>query len=354
MNSSISSSRKLPRGFLWALLLIAAFEAAVALIPPYVAEKVPYEMSMLRWKNRVASTGGNNDVMILGDCFTWAGVKPSVLERELDTSSVNMATNLAQTYLSSYLFLERYLSAPGEPPEFVLIGLSPWSLTYAPALDRDYYDRFLFPVVGARVDALRELPIRTAAGAVVRALSPPSIRMQYFLRQHNWPVKIVRADRRGYAELMSLFERGGGWFDESWDPGKRPVEEVTEVSEDVAAFRLSPLNSHYLERMLDLCESRNIPVVLCSLAVRGDRKRIWERYGVEGKMEEYISRLSSAHPCVKEFLNMTDAVPDKSYYADDYHLNERGATKYTKALCKEILSLFARTQEPAVSDGEGV
>ena len=114
----------MPQGFLLAMVMILAFEVFVSRIPEYKLLDPPYEQAMLAIKGELVEKPNSFDIIVLGDCTGWSAIKPLEIEHSLRKTVFNLAVNGAQTYLMSYVLMNRYLANCTQKPELVVMQVS--------------------------------------------------------------------------------------------------------------------------------------------------------------------------------------------------------------------------------------
>ena len=88
-NSSIFNSKKLPFGFLLALLMILIFESLNVLFDDYFY-RPPYDGLRIKVKNELSVNPKNKfDFLILGDCYPLIGIIPKIIEDRTGLTGFN-------------------------------------------------------------------------------------------------------------------------------------------------------------------------------------------------------------------------------------------------------------------------
>ena len=126
-NLSTFNFKRLPIGFLLALLVILLFESLNLLFDDYFY-KPPYVGLRVKIKNEILHNANNRfNFLILGDCYPLTGVIPDVIEAKTNLTGFNLATHVDYTILSSYCVLKNYLATCVKKPKYIIISFLPMS-----------------------------------------------------------------------------------------------------------------------------------------------------------------------------------------------------------------------------------
>lgn len=333
----IFSSKVIPKGFLIFLMLVFVFETFVYFIPEYAMFNAPYEHVQMRMKGECVDKENKYDVIILGDCKGWAGIRTTTLEEALSVTGYNLSVNVRQSYLIAYIMLTRYLRKCVEKPTLVILQVSANSLLREQNMDFIRFKEYILPYFRVDADLMNELPTRLKFECYTYSLLTrlPSLKRQYFLRNKLWPVKIFNSDRALYQKYLAFFEKEKGYYSEDLDPSTQRVEVIKDIPERYKKFLLSEYNLFYIKKILLLLKTHHINVVICTSPVRNDELRIWDRYNVRENLNSVLVRLSRDYNA-RAFWDMSHIASNEEYFVDDMHLNDKGAAIYTKELALKI------------------
>ena len=328
----------IPKGGVLFLVYVFLFETFIYFIPPYILLKPPYSGTYLSQKEKISNKKNDFDLIIFGDCTSWAGIKPVILNKELSISSYNFSIDERQSYLISYLFLKRYLKNCLKKPKIVILSVSANSLLGKHKLDFETLNKYVLPYFSVRLDLLNELDNHTRFKLILYQCSCffPSIKKQFFLKRgcsnlfHHW------TDSEVYNVFLSYFEKEKGFYNENLDPGKKYVETITDIRESYKTFALSEHNIFYLEKMLLLLSKQNIRVIVCTNSIRSDEMKIWNEYNVKQNLFEFLQLKLKDYKNLVAFWDMFNVVSSKDNFIDHLHLNNDGAIIYTNELATRL------------------
>ena len=330
-----SSFKDFLRGLVVFAVLVVAFEVTVSFIPDTIVADVAQQGGM-KLKNDRAFNPGDLDVVILGDCFFFAGINPAVLVPLLNVRSFNFAVNRAQTYLMSYVLLEQLLSRTQRPPRLIILGVHATSLYYPLTMDIDVLRQTILPFFDSSSTLLNELPIPLKMQTLWHAALTriPSLKKQYLLRGH-WPDLIKNFDRARYVRVEQSLAENRGFFNEDLTGSRQTLRVNFNLpAEDTT---IQAYNDRYIRKILARAAESGIKVVLVTNSYRKDLAE-HVNYNIMFDVS-YFETLKNSYPGVIGILDMHHVVPDPSRYVDITHLDNEGAAIFTRELAERIRQL---------------
>ncbi|MFC1577175.1 DUF1574 family protein [Candidatus Omnitrophota bacterium] len=340
-NSSISNFKDIPREYILVILLITIFEVSLCFLPEYKTFDKPYGYAALKLKGEIADSENSYELIILGDCTGWAGIRPRVLEKDLSITAFNLSTNVEQTYLTQYILLKRYLQNCLKKPKLVILQLSGNSLTGKNSIDFNALRSHILTHFRMDSDFLGEFSaeMRHKSNIFKMMCMIPSIRYQYFFRKKTWLKNIWENNREDYERYRNIYVYERGFFNENLDPNKSNVEKITDIGKDLKMFNVSDHNIRYIKKIIRLLDESGIKTLVCVSPVRNDAMVLWDKYEVSKKLEETIKEMLDGYGSDIIFLGSSDIAYDKKYFIDALHLNEEGANIFTHRLAEKIEKL---------------
>lgn len=332
---STSSFKTFLQGLAVFAVLVIIFEGAVMSIPEEIVVDVAQQSGM-RIKNDRAFNPGDLDVVILGDCFFFAGVNPAILDEQLGSRSFNFATNRAQTYMMSYVLLKNILQQAPHHPKLIILGVHATSLYYPLTMDMDVLRQTILPYFSVSADLLNELPFSLRMQTIWHHMLTriPSLKKQYLLRG-NWPQLIAHFDRSNHTRMEQSLAENRGFFNEDLVPhqAKIPINFYLPVRD----MTIQSYNGRYIKKILELARENGIKVVLVTNSYREDFMQ-YMNYNIQFDLE-YFEGLQRAYPNVIAVLDMHNTVTDFDRYADITHLDGQGAVMFTEDLAQKLKQL---------------
>lgn len=337
-HSSISNFKFIPKELFIFLALVIVFESFVYSIPVYMLPGATYDGIQMRLKGERADKKNNFDVIIIGDCKGWAGIRPITLEKVLPVTAYNFSVNVDQTYMMSYIMLRRYLKNCEKAPKLVILQVSTISLLGKNDLDLGKLKTAILPYFRVDSDFIKELStwLRFKFYLNRLLLSLPSLHKQFFLREILWPVKVFHPDRVKFEKYLDSIEAEKGFFNEDLAHAKKRLEKIEDIPEYYKEFSLSRHNLSYIEKILSLLSENRINVIMCTAPVRSDELAIWSKYQIKDKLNSMLVSLSSKYNNLL-FWDFSNICPDLEYFVDiNGHLSCEGADIFTNELAKKI------------------
>lgn len=326
------------------VVLVLCFEAGVSFIPEELSADVGMNMGM-EIKNKRSLDPGKMDVVVLGDCFFFAGTIPHVLDTELDVSSFNFATNRSQTYLISYLLFKRILNHANNLPRLVIVGVHDTSLFWDLSIDKETLRTTILPFFNVSFDLLAELPLHLKTFTVLHQIKTmlPSLKKQYLLRE-NWPDLWRNFDSENYFRISESIEKEKGYANE--DLGEHPSKAYDFSSVKMDCVFIRELNDKYIRKILDLAQQHGVKAILVSNSYRRDLATYLIRDSNYGFDIRYYEKLRKEYPNVLAVFNMHAAVPDPERYVDETHLDNKGAMLFTRELARRLKPFKSQSVKP--------
>ncbi len=339
--------RLIPKGFLIFLILAILFEGTVYFLAEHGLLENNYEAIQLRLKGRAVDKKNNYDVIMLGDCAGWAGIRPIIFEKILPLTSYNFSINVAQTYLMSYIMLSRYLRNCGNKPKLVILQISGMAFLGKHDMDLDSYSlrRDILPYFRVDYDIVNEfLEGKKFESFGYRLLTMlPSLREQYFFKELLCPseiIKFYRLRQSGNVKLKLLEDEKGFFNQDLYKTGSKQKKDIKDIKDAFKFFNISQHNLSYIEKILSLLSKYQIKAIICTTPVQSDELVIWENYNVRRKLNYALEMFARRYNNIIAVWDMSDIASDKQYFFDQVHLNSRGADLYTNELASKIKRLL--------------
>ena len=335
-------ARRLPSGLLGMLALVAVVEAA---IEGHRADLVSAWVEDWRVTARAAGTKVSGcDVLCFGDSLVKYGILPKVIRAKAGLRSYNLATS-GGTMPSAFFLLRRALDS-GARPKAVLIDFD----SLMPGDDGP--SKLLnYPDLATFRDGL-DLAWTSGSSNFFGPLTASKVLPSYHFRFEIRSSIRASLDGRSSSDRNSVKSHATLWSHES---GAQPTERVRfrhpreSLLIDAASpedWACEPTNRAYLERFLDLAESRAITVywLMPPLAPEVERRRI-ER-GSKASYDRFVRTIVARHPDVV-VLDARTSGYDDSVHIDYLHLDRRGAT----VLSHDVASVLASSARAPAGSG---
>lgn len=332
---STSNFRKFLHGLAVFAVLVVVFEGLVMMIPDKIVADVAQQSGM-ELKNERALAPGNLDAVILGDCFFFAGVNPSVLDEKLNIRSFNFAINRVQTYLMSYVLLKDILEHSAQPPRLIILGVHASSLYYPLEMDIDTMRQTILPFFRVSKNLLDELPMELKMQVMWHDIltKVPSLHKQYLLRG-DWLRSIASFDQARHDRFEKELFEDRGYFNEDLVP--HPPKMRITFDFPSREKTIQSHNDRYIRKILELAQKSGIKVVLVTNSYRQDfMEHIKHNINFD---VEYFTSLRGVYPNVIGVLDMHGTVTDFDRYVDITHLDGKGAFLFTEHLAEKIKQL---------------
>jgi hypothetical protein len=284
------------------------------------------------------------EILCLGDSLVAQGVIPSILEERLGRRTYNLGVGGGQ-FPASYFFLRRALES-GAKPQALVIDCMPLQLTI-PARERSsLWASFVEP--REAIELAWWARDAEFLGEIGLSRLVPSIRSRLEIRQ-------VVLDALNGSPLLNRETNLAGRRNLKLNQGALVVPHW-------GAFQIDPrhqrwvypraiepnrLNGHYMERFLELAESRQIPVFWLLTPICPTIQSKAEATGTHDVHVRFIQDVQARHPSIT-VIDARGAGYPEAVFADSIHLDPPGAAVFTTDLAQAIASrLDGKSPEPA-------
>ncbi|MBO4889643.1 MAG: hypothetical protein J5574_01515 [Lachnospiraceae bacterium] len=263
-----------------------------------------------------------SDVLFVGSSTVFSGIDPLILWDEAGISSYDRA-NASQTMWISYYMIEDALR--WHTPEMVCLDMT--FIKY----DDDFIEE---PSTRKSLDGMR--------------LTPSKI---------NCALASMGEDEKLTEYIVPLFRFHSRWKEFTWDDIRyawynKPVtvngyiaDRETEAAEDgelvytAGDKKISPKNTEYLKRAIELCQNRGVKIMLIKTPAHSDN---WNS-GFDEQIDEIAGRYGISYI---NFDRYNDAI-GLDYKTDTpdagSHLNDKGAAKFSRYLASLLRDDYSIT-----------
>ena len=330
--------RHAPLGLLGMVALVAAVESSLGRQADRFATTSALSAQLSGEAARREAPG--RSVLFFGDSLAKHGLIPSVFERAAGLTAFNLATPGAQAP-TTYFLLKRALDA-GARPEAVVVDFKPFLLAARGKKGMQDWSQLLSVAELADLAWTSGDPALAAEAAIQGWL--PSLRGRHEIRD------AVSAALRGEAEALWPINRAcrRNW---SLNQGAN-VAEINpaftgavspNVAEHLSSNRWAcrKLNARYVERFLDLAESRGIRVYWLLPPSCPELEALRDATGSERKFREYVRSVEARHPRLT-VLDGREPSWVASLFVDSSHLDGRGGVALTLAVAGAMRNPEAR------------
>lgn len=305
--------------FLFAIMLVT-----VAITEPYFqSELYHYQDGAVR--DRYA---GRFDTLISGSSHAYRGLIPAVLDQHLGTTSYNLSASL-MTMHGRYEMLKKELDR--NPVKFVILDISYNALTRSRAIE------------GPEGDIYQLARYRN-----------PFERAAYFFKYtpiDDYGRMYYDSLNRGLRALPALLRGEGqvGSSDKYETMGCQPADKSRIPKLEDGKYHtlkldeaLDPQSVHYMEKMIDLCKSRDIPVLVVAIPIS---ERIILQHSNLDKVMGDCKAFCQEHDVPMLDFNLHHERPelfnDEESFYDAFHVSKYGAQAFTDLLSETILKMQA-------------
>lgn len=309
------------------LLKVLVFLFAIVLVTMVITE--PYFQSELYHYQDGAVRdlyAGRFDTLICGSSHAYRGLMPTVLDEHLGTTSYNLSSSL-MTMHGRYEMLKKELNR--NPVKFVILDISYNALTRCRATEGpegDIYQlaRYRNPLERA-VYFFKYTPIDDYGRIYYDSLKRGWDAIPAFLRGEGRPGTSNKYETMGChpAERSRI---------PKLEEGKYHTLKVKET--------LDPQSVHYMEKMIDLCKSRDIPVLVVAVPI--SERMILANSNMDKVMGD-CKTFCEEHDVPMLDFNLYHDRPelfsDEESFYDAYHVSENGAQACTDLLGETILKM---------------
>lgn len=328
-NSSTFNFKKLPLGFLLALLLIASFELANALLDNYFYQP-PYDGLRIKFKNELSMNSKNKyDFLILGDCYPLIGIIPKIIQDRTGLTGFNFSTHVVYSIFSSYCYFKNYLAHCAKKPKYVLVSYLPVScaLTHQD-IEKDSLGVFYDFKDHNEVTFFKEFGLKAFP------LMFSSLKHAYLYKDPDNILPFVQSipDNRTKADLFMqkvLTDNGRDNLVED------NIYLTFKDNEDYKPFEVSPFFDKYLRAILDLARTNHIQVIYVVPSHAAEVYKKQKAWGNTDKYLQYLANLQKENPNLV-ILNPQNDFDQTFSYSGEFHLNFWGAMNLSSDLAREL------------------
>ncbi len=364
MSSSTSSSRRVPKALLAALLAVACVEVFTARTASLWMNS---DALFLRTKLQEVESGPPVDILILGDSQAVAALHPDKLAAGLPENTRIYNFGLpAVGPTGAEIFLKRYLERH-PPPKLIVVANTARIFIEDPRLFANYtvrhllnFDEVLLAAqrdgdfdyvlqwLATRLPTLRHRDaIRTGLASLVFDALPElharawgwlrgSLRKRKDFEGFLWEYTGRKERNERYARDLALNRGWRYWVEVAHPIGVLP-DEIRFVANP---FHPEPREVDALESLLVTCHERGIPVLLVPLPFPRAHADAIHAQGGENRVERFWSDIGRRHPGTLATENWILEMPHRSF-SDQSHVNARGLAEYTAFITPLIANAYA-------------
>lgn len=331
--------KRLPIGFLLALVLIALFEVCNVISDDYFYY-APFDGFRIKIKNELSQSGGHSfDILAVGDCYGIVGIMPAIMESETGLTCFNFSTHRNQTILASYCLLKNYLERCFKRPKYIIVSFL--YLTMRDNRDMVKLAFFYDYLRGNLGPIIKEFGIEQCIKFLI-----PSLKHQDLLAAYTQDPRSI--DFPGKMTLDE-FRKRVIYFDKGYYP--RNSERIFRGNNGAPVlpdFSISPFFRKYLDKILDLAQRNNIRVIYLVPTVPFEEEQPHTKYTDINDYNDYTQLLKKKYPDLI-ILSPQDILHQKDLYRDAVHLNEKGARILSLYLAQKINRLKENGRLPAAA-----
>jgi hypothetical protein len=314
-----------PAGLLGMLALIAVVESFIAGHGLEFRDPGDWAWAVVGKSARHDSPG--RDILIFGDSLAKMAVAPALLQAGTGRSTFNLAVCAGQAP-SSYFLFRRALEA-GARPSAVFVDFCPRLLQLGPnttptwpamleprealelaqvARDPDLFATIelgrIFPSFRARLGVRASLLAALGGRPNFWGADTPTYR-------RNWKTNLG-------AQIMPC--------------GVNPDTNFVKIRQDFFSdLKFDRVNLVFMERFLELAESRSIPVYYLVTPLKPGLQAECERTGFDAAYEEFLKGVQSRHANIA-MVDGRRASYDPAVFYDPLHLGREGAWAFSTAM----------------------
>lgn len=349
-NLFISNFKKLPKGFLIALLLIFVFELVNITFDNYFYSPQWSSFGKLRIKikNEISQSKENNfDILILGDSHSHNGFIPRIVEEKTGLSCFNFSFSSIEKIIGYYLIFDDYLKSHPLKPRYVIIGFIPFT-TY-PATKSHYSKEAINYLANLKKGNVREFIEEFGIVQGVKFILPSlkhQGRFKDFIKnpfsfkipnkmQIDNTIKHVYLNK-GYLPHKKEYSPQWRWKEGPYDKGGIKNEyKIFFEDYDLNNFTISPFSYKYLKGILELAEKNKITPIYYVPALPPYVYNRLKKYMYMKQHDDFLNSLKKDYPDLvvlraQHILNRDDM------FLDIYHLSEKGASLLSEFLSQKI------------------
>lgn len=332
-NSSIFNSKRFPRGFVIAALMIIVIELLVVRFDDYFYFP-PYNNLRMKVKNNIALSAEHSfDVVILGDSYNLTGIDPRIVSEQTGLSVFNFSTFAVNSIVSSYVLFRNQVRTSQVKPRVLVLGY----LDYIPQMDRETvvkkYAHTFFDFKRGNLDVFTQ---EFGLGMGIKHLIPSLKHQGYFLLMAKpTPLEQIKAVEQSVYEDLGFYE----WH------ADRNFDGAYGYENDDQTFNVSPFFDKYIRKMLRLAQQENMQVLYVVPSVVPE---LDQRLNQAGRRQAYLKYISELQ---REFTNVSvifpqDLLNTADIYTDQDHLNEQGGQRLSQLVSDWIVQNITDVSQP--------
>jgi hypothetical protein len=311
------------------------------------------------------------DVLVLGDSTGIAALRPAAVEAALPAGwrIANLALPGSGPVVGEFLLRRALAAREGPPPRLVVLHFSTLSFTEWRPNFVEYPLTHLLPLRPVLQAALAQRDLGYLLEWIATRL--PSLRHREELKSgalsllfDRWPGlgerwRAItgdpvpdflwryrqRAERNRRLARELLRERGWRLFEEMRLPEGRldPRVVYDRGPFHFAPFAAAPREERALLRLLELCETRSIPVLVLPAAQPRALADALDRDGGRERLDAFARRVLGGRTGVAAPLGLRRPWPHR-FFADLAHVNEDGVERYTREILEPLREAAAGAQ----------
>jgi hypothetical protein len=320
-----------PAGFCGMLALMIVVECTLAGNNLEFKHFFTYDWVMTgRW---VTQRARGREILCFGDSLVKFGVAPRILEERLGGRAYNFAVCGGQAS-TSYFLLRRVLDS-GARPDTIVVDFIPHLLARGPRHNNRQWPELV--TLSEFVDLIRATQNTAFATSLALAKLVPSVKDRFEIRENL--LAALGGQRVALREELLERERScdthQGAILAPAVPHTPRTFDLSHWEEFPRIWSCHPVNAGYLERFLNLAQSRGISVFWVLPPVSPEAQARRERLGIERSYRAFVRQVQS------RFSNLTvvdgrHTGLDSSVFVDPLHLDHRGAAALSAGLAEVI------------------
>jgi hypothetical protein len=327
--------RASPWGFLGMLALVAVIEWGLG--RHEIDFRLPIENQWRAQGRESRRQAVKAEILCLGDSLVAQGVIPAVLEQRLGLRTYNLGLGGGQ-FPAHYFLLRRALEA-GAKPSALVIDAMPLQLTIPAANRATLWANLLDVREAVQMAWITRDP--SFLGQFLLAKRIPSIRSRLEIRRvilEGLGGTTLSNREANLAASRNLRLNQGALILPHYD-GNFQVNPRHHRWVYPSAVQADRLNGEFMERFLDLAESRGIPVFWLLTPVCPEIQSKAEQVGTFETHARFVREVQSRHPSITVFDARRSAYPE-SALDDSIHLSQLGAAIFTTDLADAMARIL--------------
>ena len=329
----------IPWGVAGMIGLIVAIECFVA--QNWLDFTDPVSLSWRYSATAIDTESPGCELLCLGDSLIKHGLLPGVIESGTGRRTANLSAARAPALLT-YFFLRRALDA-GARPRAIIINAKPAVLLAGPEFNARYWQEVLTPRECLEFSLITRNGPFMLATIVGRLL--PSVRSRLEVQSH------VLAAVRGETDRIPAINRV---LLRNWTVNRGANVAAADPERQIAAepdierklhpglFFVDPTNARGIDRLLQLAESRNIPVFWLLTPLSPVLQTLRDQSGAEPAYDQFVRAFVERYPRLLTVLDARRGEYPPSLFIDHTHLNGQGALALSRAVATTLKPLLDR------------